>query len=66
MNDLFAAARLLLFLLPFVAVVHAIVTRRPRRDKQRQYEQELDRRVAEWKRQIRAGQERNSKKHLSQ
>ncbi len=73
MNNLFPAAWFLLFLLPLVAAVHAIVTRRPRRDrrrqyerelrrdKRRQYEQELDRCVAEWKRQIRAGQERKPK-----
>ena len=61
MNNLFPAAWFLLFLLPLVAAVHAFVTRQPRRDPRRQYERELDRRIAEWKRQIRAGQERRPK-----
>ena len=66
MNNLFPAAWFLLFLLPLVAAVHAIITRRLRRDKRRQYEQELDRCVAEWKRQIRAGQERSPKNGYGQ
>jgi len=60
MNDLFGAACLLLSLFQFASAVHAIFTRRRRRFDPRRYERELDRCVAEWKRQIRAGQERSS------
>ncbi len=61
MNGLFGMGCLLLSLFQFASAVHAIITCRPRRFDGRQYERELDRCVAEWKRQIRAGQERSSK-----
>jgi hypothetical protein len=60
MNGLFGIGCLLLSLFQFASAVHAIITRRPRRFDQRRYEREIDRCVAEWKRQIRAGQERSS------
>jgi len=66
MNGLFGAACWLLSLFQFASAVHAILPRRPRRFARRRYERELDRCVAEWKRQIRAGQERSPKNGYGQ